>query len=138
MRSLLDIWHEPISHFGDSCCIPSYPWCSYQLAGRGCVSDLARYPLYLLDSQGLLHVVPSLPTQCVRRSAIQVLLKDVARQIPGTTKCSALAIVSTKNEAIRDYALGRRYLGSEHKGIKCGNGAYAHGAVFAFYPNKQI
>jgi perosamine synthetase len=29
-------------------------------------------------------------------------------------------------------------LGSEYKGIKCGNGAYAHGAVFAFYPNKQI
>ena len=29
-------------------------------------------------------------------------------------------------------------LGSEYKGIRCGNGAYAHGAVFAFYPNKQI
>lgn len=29
-------------------------------------------------------------------------------------------------------------LGSEYKGVKCGNGAYAHGAVFAFYPNKQI
>jgi perosamine synthetase len=29
-------------------------------------------------------------------------------------------------------------LGSEYKGIKCGNGAYADGAVFAFYPNKQI
>lgn len=29
-------------------------------------------------------------------------------------------------------------LGSEYKGIKCGNGSYADGAVFAFYPNKQI
>lgn len=29
-------------------------------------------------------------------------------------------------------------LGSEYKGIKCGNGAFADGAVFAFYPNKQI
>ncbi len=29
-------------------------------------------------------------------------------------------------------------LGSEYKGVKCGNGAYADGAVFAFYPNKQI
>lgn len=29
-------------------------------------------------------------------------------------------------------------LGSEYKGIKCGNGTYADGAVFAFYPNKQI
>ncbi|MBC7084558.1 MAG: DegT/DnrJ/EryC1/StrS family aminotransferase [Firmicutes bacterium] len=29
-------------------------------------------------------------------------------------------------------------LGSEYKGIKAGNGAFSHGAVFAFYPNKQI
>lgn len=29
-------------------------------------------------------------------------------------------------------------LGSEYKGIKCGNGTLAHSAVFAFYPNKQI
>jgi len=29
-------------------------------------------------------------------------------------------------------------LGSEYKGIKCGNGAWAGAAVFAFYPNKQI
>lgn len=29
-------------------------------------------------------------------------------------------------------------LGSEYKGIKAGNGALSHGAVFAFYPNKQI
>jgi perosamine synthetase len=29
-------------------------------------------------------------------------------------------------------------LGSEYKGIKAGHGAFAHGAVFAFYPNKQI
>ena len=38
-----------------------------------------------------------------------VLLEDVARQILGTTECSAFAMVSTKDEAIRDYALGRRY-----------------------------
>jgi len=29
-------------------------------------------------------------------------------------------------------------LGSEYKGIKAGNGAFCDGAVFAFYPNKQI
>lgn len=29
-------------------------------------------------------------------------------------------------------------LGSEYKGIKTGNGVFSHGAVFAFYPNKQI
>jgi perosamine synthetase len=29
-------------------------------------------------------------------------------------------------------------LGSEYKGIRAGNGAFCHGAVFAFYPNKQI
>lgn len=29
-------------------------------------------------------------------------------------------------------------IGSEYKGIRCGNGALAHSAVFAFYPNKQI
>ncbi len=29
-------------------------------------------------------------------------------------------------------------LGSAYKGVKCGNGAYADAAVFAFYPNKQI
>ena len=29
-------------------------------------------------------------------------------------------------------------LGSEYKGIKAGHGAFSHGAVFAFYPNKQI
>ncbi|MGE5551904.1 MAG: DegT/DnrJ/EryC1/StrS family aminotransferase, partial [Bacteroidota bacterium] len=29
-------------------------------------------------------------------------------------------------------------LGSEYKGIKTGNGAFADAAVFAFYPNKQI
>ncbi|NPV70693.1 MAG: DegT/DnrJ/EryC1/StrS family aminotransferase [Firmicutes bacterium] len=29
-------------------------------------------------------------------------------------------------------------LGSEYKGVRAGNGAFAHGAVFAFYPNKQI
>jgi len=29
-------------------------------------------------------------------------------------------------------------LGSEYKGIKTGNGAFCDGAVFAFYPNKQI
>ncbi len=29
-------------------------------------------------------------------------------------------------------------LGSEFKGVKAGHGAFAHGAVFAFYPNKQI
>ncbi|HHY95878.1 MAG TPA: hypothetical protein GX513_12860, partial [Firmicutes bacterium] len=29
-------------------------------------------------------------------------------------------------------------LGSEYKGKKCGSPAYAHGAAFAFYPNKQI
>ena len=29
-------------------------------------------------------------------------------------------------------------LGSEYKGIKCGSGALCDGAVFAFYPNKQI
>lgn len=29
-------------------------------------------------------------------------------------------------------------LGSEYKGVKCGNSAFADGAVFAFYPNKQI
>ncbi|MGQ9780345.1 MAG: DegT/DnrJ/EryC1/StrS family aminotransferase [Bacillota bacterium] len=29
-------------------------------------------------------------------------------------------------------------LGSEYKGMKCGHGALADAAVFAFYPNKQI
>ncbi|MGE5599119.1 MAG: DegT/DnrJ/EryC1/StrS family aminotransferase [Bacteroidota bacterium] len=29
-------------------------------------------------------------------------------------------------------------LGSAYKGVKCGNGAFADAAVFAFYPNKQI
>lgn len=29
-------------------------------------------------------------------------------------------------------------IGSEYKGIKAGNGAFGDGAVFAFYPNKQI
>lgn len=29
-------------------------------------------------------------------------------------------------------------LGSEYRGQKCGSPAYAHGASFAFYPNKQI
>jgi perosamine synthetase len=29
-------------------------------------------------------------------------------------------------------------LGSEYKGVKAGNGAFSDGAVFAFYPNKQI
>ncbi|MBC7083435.1 MAG: DegT/DnrJ/EryC1/StrS aminotransferase family protein [Firmicutes bacterium] len=29
-------------------------------------------------------------------------------------------------------------LGAEYKGTKAGNGAFSHGAVFAFYPNKQI
>ena len=46
-------------------------------------------------------------------------------------------------------AIARRYglvviedaceaLGSEYKGIKCGNGNLSDAAVFAFYPNKQI
>lgn len=29
-------------------------------------------------------------------------------------------------------------LGSEYRGIRTGNGAFSHAAVFAFYPNKQI
>ena len=29
-------------------------------------------------------------------------------------------------------------LGAEYKDIKAGNGVFSHGAVFAFYPNKQI
>ena len=29
-------------------------------------------------------------------------------------------------------------VGTEYKGLKAGNGAFSHGAVFAFYPNKQI
>jgi len=29
-------------------------------------------------------------------------------------------------------------LGSEYKGIRAGNGAFAHGAVFGSYPNKQV
>ena|GEM_PF-4406324 len=29
-------------------------------------------------------------------------------------------------------------LGSEYRGIKAGNGAFSHGAVFTFDPKKQI
>lgn len=29
-------------------------------------------------------------------------------------------------------------LGAERNGVPCGSGRFAHGAVFAFYPNKQI
>ncbi|QGP92693.1 GDP-perosamine synthase [Neomoorella glycerini] len=62
-----------------------------------------------------------LPVDAFGQPARLDVIRDIARR-------HGLVVIEDACEA----------LGSEYKGVKTGSGSFADGAVFAFYPNKQI
>ena len=104
------------------------------IASSNCIVYERAKPVFVDIELGTANIDPSLIEDAITPRTKAILPVDAFGQ-------------PARLDAIREIALrhGLRViedscesLGSEYKGTRTGNGAFCDGAVFAFYPNKQI
>lgn len=115
---------------GDEVITPSFSF----IASSNAILHTGARPVFADIDEETLCVDPAEVEASLSRQTRALLPVDIfghpaaLDQLRATARARGLPLVEDACEA----------MGAELNGIPCGNGQYADGAVFAFYPNKQI
>ena len=104
------------------------------IASSNCIVYERARPVFVDIEHGTANIDPDLIEDAITPHTKALLPVDAFGQ---PARLDAIRAIAARHglKVIEDSC---ESLGSEYKGTRTGNGAFCDGAVFAFYPNKQI
>jgi len=104
------------------------------IASSNCIVYERARPVFVDIKLGTANIDPGLIEDAITPRTKAILPVDAFGQ---PARLDAIREIASRH-GLRVIEDSCESLGSEHKGTLTGNGAFCDGAVFAFYPNKQI